>query len=99
MTTAPQKRPRTASAARADRPAIPSGLAPYLERLRAGGWRAVGVFLAIVLITLLILIVLLKKTNPTHLTIGAGMVMLIYLTVGGFLVLASRVFVSREGER
>jgi hypothetical protein len=57
----------------------------------------VGAFVAIALVTLLVLIVLLKKTNPAHLTIGAGMVMLLYLTVGGFLVLASLIFVPRGG--
>jgi hypothetical protein len=84
---------------RTDQAPVPKGLAPYLDRVRAGGWRAVGVFLAIALVTLLVLIFLLKKTNPAHLSVGAGMVMLIYLAVGGFLVLASRVFVSRHDGR
>jgi hypothetical protein len=95
--TTTAKRPRPAPAVRADQPPAPRGLAPYLDRLRQGGWRAAGAFLAITLVTLLVLIILLKKTNPSHLTIGAGMVMLLYLAVGGFLVLASLIFVPRRG--
>ena len=70
----------------------------YLDRLRAGDWQAVALFLAIALASLVILALMLKKTNPGHLTVGSLMVMLIYLTVGAFMVLAARLFVSKEGE-
>ncbi len=69
-------------------------LAPYLDKLRTGGWPAVAVFLAIALVTLGILSLVLKRSSPTHLTIGAALVMLLYLAVAAFLILASRVFVT-----
>lgn len=72
-------------------------LTSYLDRLRTGTWSAVFIFLGISIITLTILTVLLKKSNPNHVTIGAALVMLLYLTVGAFLVLASCVFIAPEG--
>jgi hypothetical protein len=69
-----------------------------LARLRTGGWPAVVIYLAVALATLAVLSYLLKKTNPAHLTIGAGLVMLLYATASGFLLLASRLFVSRRDE-
>ncbi len=71
----------------------------YLERLRAGQWSSVAIFLAIALVTLGILALLLKKTAATQLNLGGVLVFLIYLTVGGFLVLASRVFVTQRNDR
>lgn len=64
-----------------------------LDRLRGGGWSAAAVFLAIAVCTMLVLILVLKKSNATHLTVGAALVMLMYLVIGAFLVLASRLFV------
>lgn len=98
--TTPERRPRPAPAVRTTAPApAPRGLSPYVERLRMGGWRAVGAFLAIGLLALLILTILLKKSNPNHLSIGAAMVMLLYLTVAGLMVLASLIFVPRSDGR
>lgn len=71
----------------------------YLERLRTGGWSGVAIFLGIALATTLILIVLLRKTSATHLTVGAAMVMLIYLTIGAFMVLASRLFITSRPDK
>jgi hypothetical protein len=65
-----------------------------LERLRSGGWGAVALYLAIALVTLGVLIVLLRKTDPTHLTVGALLVMVMYLAVAAFMILAARIFVS-----
>jgi len=67
----------------------------YLDRFRVGGWPAVGIFLAIAL-TIVVLTLLLKKSNAAHLTVGAALVMLIYLTVGVFMLLASRIFVAQR---
>lgn len=64
-----------------------------IERLRTGGWSAVVIFLCIVAVTLGVLVMVLKKTSATHLTVGAIIVMLIYCMVGVFLVVASRLFV------
>lgn len=68
----------------------------YLDRFRAGSWPAVGVFLAIALTTMVVLTLLLKKSSAAHLTVGAALVMLIYLTVGAFMLLASRIFVAQR---
>lgn len=68
-----------------------------IQRARNGGWGAVAIFLAIAIAALAVLAELLRKTNPTHLTIGAAMVMLLYATMAAFFVLASRVFTRREG--
>ena len=65
-----------------------------IERLRGGGWSAVGIFLGIVLVTMLVLIVLLKKISPAHQTLGAGVVMVMYVALGAFMILASRLFAS-----
>ena len=70
----------------------------YLSRARAGGWPAVAIFLAIALTTIVVLTLLLKKSNAAHLTVGAALVMLIYLTVGAFMLLASRIFVSQRSD-
>lgn len=69
-----------------------------VERFRDGGWGAAVLFLVIAIVTLAVLAELLRKTNPTHLTIGAAMVMLLYLTMAAFVVLASRLFTRRNGE-
>ena len=68
----------------------------YLDRLRAGGWTGVAVYLAIALGTLAVLSYLLKKSDRTHLTTGALMVMLMYVAVGAFMLLAARVFVTKR---
>ena len=68
----------------------------YLDRFRAGSWPAVGIFLAIALTTIVVLTLLLKKSNAAHLTVGAALVMLIYLTIGAFMLLASRIFVAQR---
>jgi len=70
----------------------------YLDRLRASGWVGTAVFLVIALLTLAVLSYLFKKSDPTHLTKGAGFVMLLYLTVCGFMLLASRIFPSKRGD-
>lgn len=67
-----------------------------IDRLRGGGWSAVALYLAIALGTLAVLIVLLRKTSATHLTIGALMVMVMYLAVATFMILGARIFVSAE---
>ncbi len=70
----------------------------YVERLRSSGWVGTAIFLAVAVVTLAVLSYLFKKSDPTHLTKGAGFVMLLYLTVGGFMVLASRIFPRRRGD-
>jgi hypothetical protein len=67
-----------------------------LDRFRTGGWTAVAIYLAIALAALAVLSYVFRKTNPSHLTIGAGMVMLLYLAVGAFMLLASRLFVTQR---
>jgi hypothetical protein len=69
-----------------------------VERRRTGGWGAVAIFLIIALATIAVLAELLRKTNPSHLTIGAAVVMLLYATVAAFVVLASRLFTARDGD-
>ena len=69
---------------------------PPITRRLPSGWPSVGIYLVIALAALAVLLVLLKKTSPSHLTIGAVLTMLLYLTVGGFLILATRVFVTRQ---
>lgn len=64
-----------------------------ITRMREAGWPGVGIFLAIALAALAILVLLLKKSAAAHLTVGSAMVMLIYLTLGAFLILAARFFV------
>ena len=64
-----------------------------LDRLRGDRWSSVAVFLGIAVFTMLVLVLVLKKTNATHLTIGAVLVMVMYVVIGAFLVLASRLFV------
>jgi hypothetical protein len=68
----------------------------YLDRLRAGGWTGVAIYLAIALGTLAVLSYLLKKSDRTDPTKGALMVMLMYVAVGAFMLLASRVFVTKR---
>jgi hypothetical protein len=68
----------------------------YLDRLRAGGWTGVAIYLTIALGTLAVLSYLLKKSDRTDLTKGALMVMLMYVAVGAFMLLASRVFVTKR---
>ena len=68
------------------------------DKLRTGGWIGMVVFLAVALVTLAVLAYLFKKSDPSHLTKGAGFVMLLYLTVCGFMVLASRIFPSKRDE-
>jgi cytochrome bd-type quinol oxidase subunit 2 len=68
------------------------------DRLRARGWLGTAAFLAVALITLALLSYLFKKSDPTHLTKGAGFVMLLYLTACGFMLLASRIFPGRRDE-
>jgi hypothetical protein len=67
-----------------------------LDRLRARQWYPVVMFLAIALVTVTILALLLKKTAAMQLDAGGVLVFLIYLTIAGFLVLASRVFTRRD---
>jgi hypothetical protein len=68
----------------------------YRDRLRAGGWSGVAVYLAIALGTLAVLSYLLKKSDRADLTKGALMVMVMYLAAGAFLLLASRVFITKR---
>jgi hypothetical protein len=56
----------------------------------------VGIYLAIALAAVAFLLILLKKTSASQLTIGAVLTMLLYLTVGAFLILATRVFVTNR---
>ncbi len=65
------------------------------ERLRAREWYPVAMFLAIALVTVTILVLALKKTAATQLDPGGALVFLIYLTIAGFLILASRLFTGR----
>jgi len=69
---------------------------PPITRRLPNGWASVGIYLAIALAAVAFLVVLLKKTSPTHLTIGAVLTMLLYLTIGAFLILATRVFVTNR---
>ena len=69
---------------------------PPITRRLPNGWASVGIYLAIALAAVAFLLVLLKKTSSSHLTIGAVLTMLLYLTVGAFLILATRVFVTRQ---
>ncbi len=69
---------------------------PLLTRRLPNGWPSVGMYLAIALASVVVLVVLLKKTSPSHLTIGAALTMLLYFTVGAFLILATRVFVINQ---
>ncbi|MDB5074407.1 MAG: hypothetical protein JWO42_586 [Chloroflexi bacterium] len=69
----------------------------YLDRLRAGGWTGAAIYLAIALATLAVLAYLFKKTDPNQST-SALMVMLMYVTVGGFMLLASRLFITKRDD-
>ncbi|HVC83270.1 MAG TPA: hypothetical protein VNL35_22500 [Chloroflexota bacterium] len=69
---------------------------PPIPRRLPNGWPSVSIYLAIALAAVAFLLVLLKKTSPSHLTIGAVLTMLLYLTVGAFLILATRVFVIHQ---
>ncbi|MGH2408833.1 MAG: hypothetical protein ACRDGS_00550 [Chloroflexota bacterium] len=69
---------------------------PPITRRLPNGWASVGIYLAIALAAVAFLLVLLKKTDPSQLTIGAVLTMLLYLTVGAFLILATRVFVTNR---
>jgi hypothetical protein len=69
------------------------------DRLRSGGWLAVALYLGIALATLAVLLVLLRKTNAIHLTIGALLVMVMYLAVAAFMILGSRIFIAAEPPR
>ena len=71
-------------------------LPPIIRKLPTG-WVSVGIYLVIALAAVAFEVFLLKKTSPTHLTIGAGVTMLLYLTVGAFLLGATRIFVTRRG--
>lgn len=66
---------------------------PPIVRQLPRGWASVGIYLAIALVAEGFLVLLLKKTSPSHLTIGAALTMLLYLTLGAFLIGATRVFV------
>jgi len=70
----------------------------YVDRLRTSGWIGVAIYLAIAVVTLVVLSYLFKKSDPTHLTKGAGFVMLLYLTACGFMMLASRIFTNKRGD-
>jgi uncharacterized membrane protein YkgB len=70
-----------------------------LDWSRARQWYPVATFLAIALVTVTILALLLKKTAATQLDPGGVLVFLIYLTIAGFLVLASRVFTRHDHTR
>ena len=69
------------------------------ERQWVRHWPGVAVYLAIALGTLAILALLLKKTSATHLNRGSALVMLMYLTAGGFMLIASRLLVRRDDDR
>jgi uncharacterized membrane protein len=71
----------------------------YLDRLRTQPWYPATMFLVIALVTVTILALLLKKTSATQLDLGGVLVFLIYLTVAGFLVLASRIFIRHSNHR
>lgn len=68
-----------------------------VEQRPASGWTAVGIYLVIALASVFFLVVLLRKTQATNLTIGAGLVMLLYIAIGAFLILATRLFVTHKG--
>jgi bacteriorhodopsin len=69
-----------------------------IDRQRTGGWVAVAVFLGIVCITMLVLVVILKKVGPAQQTLGACVVMLMYVALGAFMILAARLFVAPPPE-
>ncbi|HEY8287331.1 MAG TPA: hypothetical protein VIJ28_23330 [Chloroflexota bacterium] len=69
---------------------------PSIVRKLPNGWPSVGIYLAIALAAVAFLLILLKKTSASQLTIGAVLTMLLYLTVGAFLILATRVFVTNR---
>ena len=71
---------------------------PPVVRRSPTGWSFVAGYLVIALAVVILEVVLLKKTDPTHLTIGAAMTMLLYLTVGAFLVGATRLFVTGRND-
>ncbi|MGH2391518.1 MAG: hypothetical protein ACRDIE_25260 [Chloroflexota bacterium] len=72
-------------------------LLPPIIRKLPTGWASVGIYVVIALAAVAFEVLLLKKTSPTHLTIGAGLTMLLYLTVCAFLIGATRIFVTRRG--
>ncbi len=69
-----------------------------VEQRPTSGWTAVGIYLVIALASVFFLVVLLRKTMATNLTIGAGLVMLLYIAIGAFLILATRLFVTRKDD-
>jgi uncharacterized membrane protein len=62
-------------------------------------WYPAAMFLMIALVTVVILALLLKKTAATQLDLGGVLVFLLYLTISGFLVLASRRFIRHGNPR
>jgi hypothetical protein len=72
-------------------------MSPIVRRVPTG-WGFVVGYLMVVLVVTALEVVLLKKSSPSHLTIGAALTMLLYLTVGGFLIGATRLFVSGRGD-
>jgi hypothetical protein len=72
---------------------------PPIARRIPTGWGFVAGYLAVALVVTAFEVVLLKKSSPSHLTIGAALTLLLYLTVGGFLIGATRLFVNgRESD-
>ena len=70
---------------------------PIIRRLPTG-WASVAIYLAIALAAMAFEVLLLKKTGPSHLTIGAVMTILLYLTVGAFFIGATRIFVTKRDD-
>jgi hypothetical protein len=70
---------------------------PRIRRVPTG-WSFVVGYLGFALVVTALEVVLLKKSSPSHLTIGAALTMLLYLTVGAFLVGATRLFVTGRND-
>jgi hypothetical protein len=67
-------------------------------RLGTRGWTGVALYLGIAIITLAAESLALKIDGPSHLTSGAIIVMVMYLTCGAFLLIGSRIFITRRDD-
>ncbi len=72
-------------------------MSPIIRRVPTG-WGFVAGYVVVALVVTALEVALLKNTSSSRLNLGAALTMLLYLTVGAFLVGATRLFVTGRND-